>query len=146
MADENNVKIVKLKPEHLIQTGGWSSGQNAAKTLFKLPGASVKPTSDMHGWASLGPDGKVLAVAIVTLNKEHIGYLECMVKPSERRRGVGSDIVEYVLEQPEIKGLIHFRAAIDMDNIPAQKTLEEKGFFRRGYTADGRIEFSRPRP
>ena len=139
------VDIVPLKPEHLAEAEGWSSGQNAAKALFKLPGASMKPTSDTHGWAAVNPNGKALAIAIVKLNEEHVGYLECMVKPSERRHGIGSDIVKYVLEQPEIKGLIHFRAAIDFDNISAQKTLEEKGFFRRGYTADGRIEFSRPR-
>ena len=141
----DSVKIVPVKPEHLAQTEGWASGQNAAKTLFKQPVRSLAPTSDMHGWAALDDDCKVLAVAMVRLNKEHVGYLECMVKPSERRRGIGSEIVEYVLRQPEVKSLIHLRAAIDLYNIPAQKTLDEQGFFRRGYTPDGRIEFSRPR-
>lgn len=142
----DDLEIVELKHEHLAQTEGWASRQNPAKALFKLPGASISPTSDTQGWSAVSPSGKVLAIAIVRLNKEHVGYLECMVKPSERRHGVGSLIVEYVLGQPEVKNLIHFRAAIDLDNIPAQKTLEEKGFFRRGYTQDGRIEFSRPRP
>ena len=141
-----DVTIVPLKPEHLAQIEGWASGQNAAKTLLKLPVPSLSPTSDTYGWAALEDNGSVLAVATVILNKEHVGYMECRVKPSERRQGIGSQIVNYVLSQPEVKGLIHLRAAIDMANISAQKTLEEQGFFRRGYTEDGRIEFSRPRP
>lgn len=142
----DDITIVPLKHEHLAQVEGWSSSQNAAKALLKLPGTTLSLTSDMHGWAAVGADDHVMAIATVKLNKEHVGYMECRVKPSERRHGLGSQIVEYVLSQPEIKGLIHLRAAIDLANISAQKTLDEQGFFRRGYTADGRIEFSRPKP
>lgn len=140
-----DVTIVPLKNEHLAQVESWASGQSAAKALLKLPVPSLSPTSDTFGWAAMD-DGQVLAIATITLNKEHIGYLECRVKPSDGRQGIGSQIVEYVLSQPEVKTLIHLRAAIEMSNISAQKTLDEQGFFRRGYTADGRIEFSRPRP
>lgn len=142
----HDIRIVPLKQEHLAQVEGWSSGQNAAKTLLKLPGTSLSPASDMYGWAAVDGNGDVAAIATVKLNKEHVGYLECRVKPSERRHGIGSGIVEHVLKQPEVKDLIHLRAAIDLANISAQKTLDEQGFFRRGYTPDGRIEFSRPRP
>lgn len=143
MAD---LKIVPLTQKHLAQLEGWSSSQNADDTLFKLPVPSLAPTSDTFGWAALDNKGKVMAVATVQLNKEHIGYLECRVRPTERRHGIGSQIVEYVLGQPRVEGLIHLRAAIDMSNVSAQKTLDEHGFYRRGYTSDGRIEFSRPKP
>lgn len=137
--------MIPLKQEHISQVEGWQSGQNATKTLLKEPVTGLAPGSDIHGWAAVRADGEVVAIATVSLNREHVGYMECRVKPSERRHGIGSQMVDYVLGRPEIKGLIHLRAAIDLSNISAQKTLEEQGFFRRGYTSDGRIEFSRPR-
>ena len=69
--------------------------------------------------------------------------MECMVKPSARRQGIGSQLVEYILRQPSVETLMHLHAAVDRNNIAAQKTLDEQGFTRTGYTADGRIEFAR---
>jgi ribosomal protein S18 acetylase RimI-like enzyme len=134
--------IVTLLQEHLAQVDRWASSQNATKALLKLPGTSLSPTSDMHGWAVLR-DNEVLAIATVKLNKEHVGYLECMVKPSARRQGIGSQLVEHVLHQPTVETLIHLHAVVDQTNIAAQKTLDSQGFSRTGYAADGRIEFAR---
>jgi RimJ/RimL family protein N-acetyltransferase len=142
---QQDVTIVDLQPEHLAQVETWASGQNATKTLLKLPGTSLSPTSDMHGWTVLH-DKVVLAVAIVNLNKEHVGYLECRVKPSAQRHGIGSELVAYVLRQPAIEALVHLHAVVDPSNIAAQKTLDENGFTRTGYAADGRIEFARHKP
>ena len=96
----------------------------------------------MQGWAVL-QDNEVLAIATVKLNKEHVGYLECMVKPSARRQGIGSQLVEHVLRQPSVETLVHLHAVVDRGNIAAQKTLDEQGFTRTGYADDGRIEFAR---
>jgi predicted acetyltransferase len=139
---QEEIKIVDLQPKHLTQVESWASSQNATKTLLKLPGTSLSPTSDMHGWAVL-QDNEVLAIATVKLNREHVGYLECMVKPSARRQGIGSQLVKYVLHQAPIETLIHLHAAVDRSNIAAQKTLDENGFTRTGYAADGRLEFAR---
>lgn len=137
-----DITIVDLQPEHLTQVETWASSQNAAKALLKLPGTSLAPTSDMQGWAVLH-DNEVLAIATVKLNQEHVGYLECMVKPSARRQGIASKLVAHILRQPAIENLQHLHAAIDRNNIAAQKTLDEQGFTRTGYAADGRIEFAR---
>jgi GNAT superfamily N-acetyltransferase len=139
---QQDITIVDLRPEHLAQVDRWASSQNATKALLKLPGTSLLPTSDMHGWAVLR-DNEVLAIATVKLNKEHVGYLECMVKPSARRQGIGSQLVEHVLHQPPVETLIHLHAIVDQTNIAAQKTLDSQGFSRTGYAADGRIEFAR---
>jgi ribosomal protein S18 acetylase RimI-like enzyme len=136
------VTIVDLHPKHLTQVETWTSSQNTTNALLKLPGTSLSPTSDMNGWAALRDD-EVLAIATVKLNKEHVGYLECMVKPSARRQGIGSQLVEYVLRQSPVETLIHLHAVVDSTNIAAQKTLNTYGFSRTGYAADGRIEFAR---
>lgn len=138
-----DLNIVPLEHKHLAQTESWASSQNAAKTLLKQPVLSVGPTPDAHGWAALDDGGRLMAIAAVRFDKEHVGYLECMVKPSERRRGIGSEILEYVLDRPEIRSLIHLHAAVAMSNISAQKSLDEHGFTRTGYTDDGRMEFAR---
>jgi len=139
---QQDITIVDLQPKYLTQVESWASSQNATKTLLKLPGTSLSPTSDMQGWAVL-QDNEVLAIGTVQLNKEHVGYLECMVKPSARRQGIGSKLVEYVLRQPSVETLVHLHAAVDRGNIAAQKTLDENGFTRTGYADDGRIEFAR---
>jgi len=134
--------VVELRPEHLTQAESWVSSQSPAKTLLKQPGASLAPTSDMFGWAIV--DGnEVLAIATITLTKEHVGYLECRVKPSIRRQGVGSELVGYVLQQPAVDNLVHLHAAVDSGNIAAQKTLDAHDFSRTGYAADGRLEYAR---
>lgn len=137
-----DVAILPLRPDHLAQTETWTSSQNALKTLLKLPGESLAPGSGTYGWAAV-EGSEVLAVALVRLTKEHVGYLECLVKPSARRQGIASKLVAHLLGEPMIESLVHLHAAVDPANIAARKTLEEQGFSRVGYTADGRLEFAR---
>ncbi len=139
---QHDVTIVDLQPKHLAQVESWATSQNATKTLLKQPVTPLSPSSDMQGWAAT-QDNEVLAIATVKLNEEHVGYLECMVKPSARRQGIGSQLVEYVLHQPSVEILTHLHATVDRTNIAAQKTLDDKGFSRTGYSADGHIEFAR---
>jgi hypothetical protein len=137
-----DISITKLLPEHLAQTEMWNSSQNATNSLLKQSNNSLPSTSDIHGWSVL-KDDEVLAVATVDIDNEHNGYLECRVKPSVQRQGIGSLLIEYALRQPAVEALSHLHASISLDNISAQVILNKQGFSRTGYTSDGRIEFTR---
>jgi N-acetylglutamate synthase-like GNAT family acetyltransferase len=136
-----DVSIVPLEQEHLAQVGNWTS-RDVTKTLLKLPGVSVGSTPDSFGWAAVR-NQEVLALATVQLNKEHVGYLNCVVKPTETRHGVGTQIIDYVLKQSVIEDLVHLHALIDQDNTAARKILEAQGFTWVGYGSDNRLEFAR---
>jgi N-acetylglutamate synthase-like GNAT family acetyltransferase len=112
-----------------------------AKTLLKLPKAPAV-TPDSFGWAAVR-DGKVLAVVTIRFNKEHVAYMNCMVKPTDSGHGIGTQIVDYALKQPSVEELVHLHALVEQDKIAAQKILEDKGFSRVGYGSDGKIEFAR---
>jgi RimJ/RimL family protein N-acetyltransferase len=135
-----DINIVPLEADHLAQVGNWAP-RDVAKTLLKLPGAPFT-APDSFGWAAIR-DQKVLAIATIQFNKEHVAYLNCMVKPTEGGHGVGTQIIEYTLEQPAVKELVHLHALVDQDNTAAQKILETQGFSRVGYGPDTKLEFAR---
>lgn len=137
-----DVVYIEAKPEHLSQVETWTARNDAIKTLLKTPrDPSAQAPRGWH-WAAL-QGTEVVSVASVELNKEHVGYLNCIVKPDHLRQGIGSRMIEYVLTQPQVKNLAHLHADIEPANIAAQKILNQNGFSRVGYDANGRIEFAR---
>ena len=81
-----DIVISELKAEHLADAEHWASHNSAVKTLLKLPGATHDTTSDTRSWVAL--DGsETVAIATVKLNKEHVGYINCIVKTDGRTPG-----------------------------------------------------------
>jgi predicted acetyltransferase len=134
--------IIPLEHQHLVQVEKWPSRHAAMSTLLKMPVTPDKKQPDSYGWAVLH-DEEVLAIATVKLNKEHVGYLNCIVKPGNKRQGIGTKIVEYTLEQPQVKNLVHLHAVVDQGNIAARNILSEQGFTMVGNNPDGYLEFAR---
>jgi ribosomal protein S18 acetylase RimI-like enzyme len=137
-----DIDIVPLQAAHLAQAGHWAERNTAIRTLLKLPRDSLRAGSGAQGWSALSGD-ETVAIAIVTLNPEHVGYLDCIVKPGAGRQGIGTQLMEYVLSQPFVKELIHLHAIIDPANTPAFKVLEGFGFTRTGYNQNGYVELAR---
>jgi L-amino acid N-acyltransferase YncA len=140
MADD--IVIVEAKPEHLSRVETWAARNDAVKTLLKTPKDPSAAVPEGWHWAALRGD-EVVSVASVELSKEHVGYLNCIVKPGELRQGIGSRMIEYVLAQPQVKNLVHLHAVIEPANTAARKILNQNGFSRVGYDANGHIEFAR---
>lgn len=135
-----DISIVPIEPEHLAQVENWAP-REVAKTLLKLPKAPAV-TPDSFGWAAIR-EQKVLAIVTIRFNKERVAYMNCVVKPTEAGQGIGTQIIDYVLKQPEVENLAHLHALIDQDKIAGQKILESQGFSRAGYGPDAKLEFSR---
>lgn len=138
----NDIVIIEAKPEHLSQVETWTARNDAVKTLFKKPRDPSAETPLGWHWAALSGD-EVVSVASIELSKEHVGYLNCIVKPDHLRQGIGSRMIEYVLAQPQVKNLVHLHAVIEPSNTAAQKILDQNGFSRVGYDTDARLEFAR---
>ena len=62
-----------------------------------------------------------------------IGY---SVRPSERRKGYGTDILEFAVELYHKLGFEHITACVNENNWKSVKTLEKAGFVRTGTTYD----------
>jgi RimJ/RimL family protein N-acetyltransferase len=134
--------ITALEPQHLAQAEHWASRNAATKTLLKLPGAAPESTANSRGWVAL--DGnEMVAIVTVKLNKEHVGYINCIVKLTAKRQGIGTAIMEYAMAQPFVSDLIHLHAVIDPANTPALKVLDSLGFTRTGYDANGYVELGK---
>lgn len=138
----DDVDIVTAKPHHLSQVEAWAVRNHAAHTLLKTPQNPSHGAPKGQYWAALKGD-EVVAIAAVELNKEHVGYIKCVVNPSYLRQGIGSRMIEYALAQPSVKSLAHLHATVEQSNVAAQKILNKNGFSRVGYDADGRLEFAR---
>lgn len=141
MADD--IEIMPASDQQLSQVEAWTVRDDAAKTLLKTPrDPSAGLGRSSWRWVALRGD-EVVAVSTVELNKEHVGYINCIVKPGNQRQGIGSRLFEYALTQPEVKDLIHLHATVEPSNVAARKVLNSYGFSRVGYDDHGRIEFAR---
>jgi ribosomal protein S18 acetylase RimI-like enzyme len=137
-----SLTIVPFEPAYAHRIETWSS-HNAASMLLKQPGInSPAALGQVHSWVALSGDDPI-AVATIHYDSDHIGHLDVMVKPTERRRGVGGELVEYTLNQPDVKDIRRIKARVEHDNIAAQKMLSRQGFSRVGDTDDGRLEFEK---
>jgi ribosomal protein S18 acetylase RimI-like enzyme len=58
----------------------------------------------------------------------HIYLSRLIVKYSYRRQGIGSVIVDYLLQHAESLGYKEFSIGVDIDNVPARRLYEQKGF------------------
>lgn len=137
----DDVAIVPFDPSHAADIGAWA-GQHAMHTLFKLPSVVASSPNSTLAWVALK---KERPIGIVTVTRQHgaIGQLDVMVKPSEQRQGIGSQLVAHALTQPDVQAFSHVRAHIPQDSLGAQKVLTRKGFSRTGYTEDGLLEFEK---
>ncbi len=138
----DEIKIVPLENKHLGQVEKWPSRHFAANTLLKRPVEPGEYQPGNYGWAALDGD-EVLAIVTLKLNKEHVGYINCIVRPRNKRQGVGTKIFEHALAQPEAEDLIHLHASVDPGNIPARQVLSEQGFTLVGNDEDGNLEFAK---
>jgi ribosomal protein S18 acetylase RimI-like enzyme len=136
----DNITIIPLEQRHKFQIEGWGT-PNALKTLLKLPEISLGHGTNSESWAAMLGD-EVLAVGTITLNPQHVGYLDFLVKPSERRQGIGLLLVEGILRSPFARELGHLHARVEPENTAAQKILSKEGFSRVGTSEDGKIEFA----
>lgn len=139
---DDEISIVPLDHRHLAQAGKWPSRHFAANTLLKNPVETAGNTPGNFGWAAV-KDGEVLAISTVKLNKERVGYINCIVKPGRQHAGIGSKIFEYTLSQPQVDELIHLHAAIDPGNTAARQVLKEHGFTMIGNDEQGYLEYAK---
>lgn len=140
--DIEDVSIISLENKHLAQVARWPSRHFAANTLLKSSIESGSSSPDSYGWALLHRD-EVLAIATITLNKEHVGYLNCIVKPGHKGKGAGTAIVEHALKSPEAKQLVHLHATIEPSNTVARRVLKEQGFTLVGNDSKGYLEYAK---
>lgn len=139
---EDSIRIVPAEPQHLSQVETWVVRNEAVHTLLKTPQNPSYGVSGGQYWAAL-QDKEVVAIAAVELNKEHVGYIKCIVNPGYLRQGIGSQMIEYILGQPSVSNLAHLHATVESSNVAAQKILNENDFSRVGYDVEGHIEFAR---
>jgi predicted acetyltransferase len=118
----------------------WAA-EEPGRMLLKLPEIRTSGNEPI-GWVMLRNEMPV-ALATLELDGASSGHIDILVKPSERRRGYGTKLLERVLQEHHIKTLHIVRASAELDNTAAQKVLTNAGFSRVGYAADGRIEFEK---
>ena len=139
-----NVTFTTLTDELAAGIENWLQPE-AAETLLKQRqthtfGDTFGATTD--SWVAL-LDGTPVAIGAVHTDTTRTGYLDFYVRPSERRHGIGAELVSYILDQPPVRSLSRLEALVEPDNTAAQKILNHKGFSQVGYADDNRIRFER---
>jgi len=136
---EQPVVIVPLTSLYQSKIEAWAS-DDAGGALFKQSGTHLADGQDSRGWAAvIGSD----PIGAVTISRDPSGvdFMYVIVKPSERRHGLGASLVKTALDDPETKKLTRLHAYVEPENTAAQKILIKRGFSQIGYGPDGQIEF-----
>ncbi|HET7673621.1 MAG TPA: GNAT family N-acetyltransferase [Candidatus Saccharimonadales bacterium] len=142
MSDTDEFSIIPLEHKHTAQIERWPSRHSAASALLKTPVITAGPSPDNYGWVAVNGD-EVLAVATVRLNQERVGYLNCIVKPSSKRKGLTNSLIAHILNQAPVKDIVHLHAAVEPANTAARQALKEHGFTMVGNDQNGYLEYAR---
>lgn len=117
--------IVPIDETHIAQVASW---------FEPVPFAGLH---DSLGWVAVQHNGPI-AVATLSYDADHVAYLNFVVHPSERRHGVGGQLVRHVLAEPDVRAVSHLQALVEPDNTAAQKILDHAGFSHIGTSPNGR--------
>lgn len=63
-----------------------------------------------------------------TIDKQRIYVSRLIVKPEERRNGIGKKLVEYASDKAKGMGYFEMSIGVDLDNYPALKLYADSGF------------------
>lgn len=137
----DSITVVPLSSEYRGQVEGWATA-SAVRTLLKSPEISLASDSNNQSWVAV-VDGQAIGLGTISIDHKHVGYLDFMVKPSERRKGIGAALVNVILDSDFAKSLSHLNASVDHDNTAGQKILTRHGFSRIGINENGQLEFAR---
>jgi ribosomal protein S18 acetylase RimI-like enzyme len=127
---DSTIDIIPIDESHIAQVASWFEA---------VPFAGLR---DSAGWVAV-QHNEPIAVATLSYDADHVAILNFVVHPSERRHGVGEQLVRTVLAEPDVRSVSRLHAYVELDNVPAQKILDHAGFSHIGNSPDGRLVYEK---
>ena len=87
-----------------------------ARIYVAREGAKVLAMAALHFTISTAEGGKVA------------GLEDCIVRPAQRRKGIGNALLEYIIAQARAEGALRVMLLTDGDNARAQALYRKMGF------------------
>jgi len=135
----NNLQVETQDAKYLERYENWFD-RATTNILLKETRHLGLSSQDTQLWTG-SIDGEVIAVALFYIDEMHDGHLDFAVKPSERRQGIGTELMSRVLAEPLLKNSSKIQVEVATENTAGQKILQKNGFVRIGYTPEGLLEF-----
>ena len=129
-----NFEIIELSPAEFEKCGNiWNIKQQEklAKQFYSelISGNRItyvyKQGDEFIGEISLVFD---MNDSDYTIDKQRIYVSRLIVKPEERRNGIGKRLVEYATNKAKGMGYSEMSIGVDLDNYPALKLYADSGF------------------
>lgn len=137
----HDLRIEPLDIKQLSFYEGWFD-QATVDMLLKQTKHLGLVNKDTHAWRG-SVDGEVVTVALLSITEVYHGHLDFAVKPSERRHGIGAEMMSRMLVEPLVKKLSSLQVAVEPENTAGQKVLHNASFVQTGYSPEGLLEFRR---
>lgn len=137
-----DLQVKSLDTKYVADYESWFDSRASTNILFKESKHSGLASPYSHAWTG-SLDGEIVAVAILSVDEMRHNHLEFAVKPSERRQGIGSEMMSQVIAEPVITDALYTQVAVDPGNTAGQKILRHGGFAQTGYNPDGLLEFKK---
>ena len=137
-----DLQVETLDTKYLAEYESWLNRRASTNLLLKQSGYQALDSPDNLAWTG-SIAGEVVAVALYYIDEMRHGHLDVAVKPSERRHGIGAEIMTQVLADPTVKASISIQVVVEPENTAAQKIARKTGFVLTGHDPEGFLVFTR---
>src|ERR1700722_19218474 len=131
-----------LNIQGLLAYEDWFDHRPATDALFDEMKYRDIASRGFAAWTGSVSD-QVVAVAFFSLSTTGHGNIYFAVKPTERRKGYGAEILSKTLAEPHIRNLVSTKVSVRSDNVAAQRVLQKTGFVVTAHGPDGLLEFEK---
>lgn len=137
-----DLHVEPLDVKYLADYETWLAHRAATDILFKQSEHQELDGQGTQAWVG-SIAGEAVAVAVFSLDEMHHGQLNFGVKPSERRQGIGAEMITRVLAYPIVNDSLNVQVVLEPENTSGQKIARRAGFVLTGYTPEGLLAFIR---
>lgn len=139
----DDISLEPASKADLAEAAHWAGLDSPGSLLFKTHGRAA---AEQHGgalrWAAR-QNNQLVGVVSMSVDEDRIGHLDMIVKPDERRQGIGTSMLEKTLLLPEVKETSWLRFTTKHGNVAAKGVLRENGFHERFVSEEGGLVFER---
>lgn len=123
---QKNERFCHLAPAHIDQLAELE--QRCFSDPWSRESLAEELSNPLSVYYILEREGQVLGYIGTRMVLDECEIVNVAVRPEERRQHIASRLLDWLLEDAEKRGILHFYLEVRESNLPAQRCYQTKGF------------------